>query len=95
MKLLLCLACEDIVRLFSEFRTCRCGKTGGRYTNDVNADVWGPCIPVGIDNRTFRDAIIHRTAVGEGVDGTGFTAFIFPLHTPHIHHTPWSLDSKL
>lgn len=34
MKLLFCRACGDIVRLWSENRSCRCGKSRGRYVED-------------------------------------------------------------
>src|SRR5262245_47788310 len=34
MKLLYCLHCHDIVRLYSERRSCKCGKSWGQYLED-------------------------------------------------------------
>ena len=42
MKLLLCKECQDIVRLIQEEkRVCKCGKVGGKYTDDLNAVYFG------------------------------------------------------
>lgn len=41
MKILVCARCGDWVKLRSEPRTCPCGGCGGRYVDDVKAQVWG------------------------------------------------------
>ena len=33
MKILKCLACDDLVPMSDEEKTCRCGKCRGRYVN--------------------------------------------------------------
>ncbi len=48
MKLIYCRECTDVVRLFHENRRCQCGKSWGRYIDERNAEIGGPCIPVGI-----------------------------------------------
>ena len=61
MKFAVCSECLDWVKLGRQDRTCRCGKTGGFYLPDgVNARVWGPGFAVGVDNRTFHKAVVHR-----------------------------------
>jgi hypothetical protein len=64
MKLILCKQCNDIVRLFSEIRTCRCKKSAGVYLNDLDAVYSGEfCIPLGIDNTSMTKAIHRRDSV--------------------------------
>lgn len=44
MKLLLCANCRDIVRVFADERSCRCGRSRGRYLKRGHAVVVeGPC----------------------------------------------------
>lgn len=57
MKLVYCRECTDVVRLFHEIRRCRCGKSWGRYTDERNAEIGGPCIPVGIAWASFAAAL--------------------------------------
>jgi len=49
MKLLHCKDCDDIVRIYSEWRACKCGKSKARYINDTHAQLTGPCRALGID----------------------------------------------
>lgn len=39
MKLLYCIYCQDAVRLQKELRACKCGRSRGRYFNEVFAEV--------------------------------------------------------
>ena len=39
MKLLFCLECQDLVRLSTERRTCRCGRAWGQYLEDHRTTV--------------------------------------------------------
>ncbi len=57
MKLMYCAHCGDIVRLFPERRTCKCGKSWGHYLDDGSTTVqtW-PSLSVGIANPDFRAA---------------------------------------
>ena len=57
MKLILCDSCHDVVRLFEEERKCKCGKSGGKYIDNVNAVIWGNCAPIGFDNHSVAKVI--------------------------------------
>lgn len=76
MKLIFCLECHDVVRLFHEDRACRCGGSGGRYTDTLNAEIWGTCVPLGFENRAFAVALQKRPE-GPG-KGSRFLAFVIP-----------------
>lgn len=54
MKLIYCKACDSVVRLVMNPRTCECWKTGGMYTDNLNAVYfWKEAHPFGIDNLSF------------------------------------------
>ena len=57
MKLLMCLKCGDIFNLARKFKSCECGESGGLYVDDLNAEITGECIPLGISNPSFRRAL--------------------------------------
>lgn len=60
MKLLMCDACRDTVSLTHDdiTRTCKCGKTAGKYLEDkVTAIVTESAIVFGIDNNSFLNAL--------------------------------------
>jgi len=77
MKLLLCKECQDIVRLIQEEkRVCKCGKVGGKYTDDLNAVYFGEmAIPIGFANSTLFKAVHNQPKDGMGEN---FTAFVIP-----------------
>lgn len=81
MKLLLCKECQDIVRLIrEEKRVCKCGKVGGKYTNNLNAIYFGEmAVPIGFVNSTLVKAL-HKQP-NEGM-GENFTAFVIPKVCP-------------
>ena len=54
MKLLNCRACQDIVLLQEETRTCKCGKSSGRYTSPVLAEYQGPARIIGIKSIDYH-----------------------------------------
>jgi hypothetical protein len=82
MKLLFCKNCEDLYRLFpsEHFRFCKCGKTGGKYINDLDAVYFekeeGIVVPLGLDNDKFHFAINHQRYEGQG---NMFDAFVIPI----------------
>jgi hypothetical protein len=42
MKLIFCEKCHDLVKLKKKMdRTCECGEFGGKYVDDLNAEIWG------------------------------------------------------
>ncbi len=84
MKLLLCRLCEDVFRiLVNEERTCRCGRTKGRYEKDgLNAWYEGGAhaVPLGFANDSFIRAVYQQPASGSL--GKEFTAFVIQKDCP-------------
>jgi len=85
MKLLLCLDCGDIFNLTAKEKKCGCGKTSGRYIDDLNAEYEGNAQPIGFSNGSFIEAIkvqrIENKKVkpkNECCKGVEFTAFFIP-----------------
>ncbi|NUT35338.1 MAG: hypothetical protein HOV79_19975 [Hamadaea sp.] len=64
MKLMYCPHCHDIVRLFPEKRSCRCGKSWGYYLDDnaTTVQTW-PGLSIGIANPDFAGA--HQAFAAE------------------------------
>ena len=84
MKLLYCNTCRDIVKLYRTTRTCQCGATGGHYKQDgLNAIYYGPAIPLGFANSSFRDARDNQPEFGMG---TVYNAFVIPKVCPTMEH---------
>ena len=76
MKLLLCKECQDVVRLNDVKRVCKCGKVGGKYTDDLNAIYFGEtAVPIGFVNSTLAKAVHKQPKEGMGEN---FTAFVIP-----------------
>ena len=87
MKLLLCRACQDIVKLGSgKFRKCACGKSSGRYlSDDWHAELKGEnAVPICFLNTTLADAIVYQLISG-GV-GKEFIAFVAAKDHPTIKY---------
>ena len=90
MKLILCEACSDIVALkIGMGRSCSCGQSGGRYINNLDAEVWGPCFKIGFANASFIEALSAQKFEGDSKEtmiygyervtkGRDFKAFIIP-----------------
>lgn len=77
MKLLFCKACQDVIRLISTERRCRCGKTRGRYVDDIHAVYSGrDAVPLGFKNSIFAWAVTKQPDHG---DGLKFDAFVIPM----------------
>ena len=84
MKLLFCKHCEDIVKLSYATRYCQCGATGGHYKVDgLNAVYYGPAIPLGFANSSFRKALRSQPEFGKGTD---YKAFVIPKVCPTMVH---------
>lgn len=76
MKLILCPDCNDITSLRSDqIKVCACGRSGGRYVDELNAEIWGRAIPLGFANSTVVTALERRPDAGQG---STFTAFVIP-----------------
>ena len=76
MKLIYCTECHDVVALDTELRGCKCGACCGFYVNDLVAEVAGPCVVLGFDNRSLVYAV-HRHN-DRAPMGFEFTAFAVP-----------------
>ena len=84
MKLLFCNTCRDIVKLSRTTRTCHCGATGGHYREDgLNAIYYGPAIPLGFANSSFREARDSQPEFGAGYR---YTSFVIPKVCPTMEH---------
>lgn len=58
MKLILCLYCGDIVRLFPERRTCKCGRSWGHYSADNCTTIQSAnSLSIGLANPDVHEAI--------------------------------------
>jgi hypothetical protein len=86
MKLIFCRECQDIRKLLSAaFVTCQCGQSGGHYLADgLNAEVWGPCVPLGFNNTELATAVRNRPLSGMG---RNFGAFVIPRRCATIRTT--------
>lgn len=77
MKLLFCKDCNDVIRMSSKVRRCKCGKTIGLYIDDVNVIYTGRyAVPLGFANSTLKHAVRHQPT--KSSTGVYFTAFVIP-----------------
>ena len=82
MKLIICLSCQDIVKLDYELRFCKCGQCWGHYREDgLHAVIGGKAIPLGFNNASLANALRNRP---EGGMGEVFEAFVIPKEAEHI-----------
>lgn len=91
MKLLMCMACFDIVKLRRRMRRCVCKKSSGRYLDQLLAMHSGPSILLGFSNPALISAIKeHLNSGGAGVGnpdfpmGRNLTAFIIPENADSV-----------
>ena len=81
MKLILCPKCSDVIKLTESYQTCECGKSAGNYIDDLNAEIFGKAIPIGVANESFIQALRNQPESGQGKT---FTAFVIPKKCPTI-----------
>ena len=84
MKLIFCPSCSDLFRLFSEPRSCRCGKSWGRYTDDVYAEIGGEAVAVGVANDDFVRAYRRRGDVDVADSKRNFKAWFMRPDEAHV-----------
>jgi hypothetical protein len=90
VKLIVCPACWDVRALaVGKVRTCECGASGGRYVDDLNAEIWGRAIPLGFANGSFRVALLNQPQAG---DGARFVAFVIPRECDTVAQTKSPAD---
>jgi hypothetical protein len=86
MKLIFCWDCNDIVKLKSVLRYCECGESSGKYVDELKAEIFGPCLPLGIANSSFAEAVHNQPKIGMGKE---FTAFVIQKECDTVkHHNP-------
>jgi hypothetical protein len=86
MKLIYCTECRDLVSLtLGTPRKCQCLHAGGHYTDPLHAVYWGTALPVGLDNRSFLEAVKRQPRAGMGEP---FNAFIIPRKCPTFQFLP-------
>ena len=74
MKLIYCINCGDVFNLTKELKMCSCGKSYGKYVDNINAEISSDSIALGFTNNSFADAITNRKLVGNS--GEDFIAFV-------------------
>ncbi len=61
MKLLHCRVCRDIIGLVSfHERTCQCGRSRGRYLDQVKAEYSGPAVIIMLSTRDLFAAQVGQ-----------------------------------
>ncbi len=76
MKLLMCDECDDVFNLDFHEKSCKCGKTKGKYLDNQNAICSGDtAMLMGFSNPSLRSAIKNKKSGAVGF-GLNFTAFI-------------------
>lgn len=85
MKLFYCTTCHDVVALHYQIRECECGLSMGYYTDQLNAEIAGPCVPIGFHNTHFLAALENQPTNGPG---RTFTAFVIEKNCPTIKWKP-------
>jgi hypothetical protein len=85
MKLLYCKSCNDIFNINHDPKICTCGKSMGMYTDTINAIYSGDCIPMGIANNSFLEAVKHPPMFEPS---TSIVAFIIPVECKTFKKLP-------
>ena len=65
MKLLFCVSCGDVLALKGQKRSCECGQSSGRYIDQLNAEVSGPCFVLAFLNREFFGIVSEQLSRGD------------------------------
>lgn len=81
MKLLFCLKCQDVRKLGKTKRYCACRQCSGRYTDDVMAEVSGPCEVVCFANSSFAEAVMNVNSTAKH-----FVAWVNRHGDPELTH---------
>lgn len=86
MKLLNCLACNDVVALLRQSRKCQCGEASGFYhEDDRTVSFFGPARVLGMRNDEFAKSVL----------GEHYIWFVIPEPSQWIqHHEAESSESE-
>lgn len=96
MKLLICMECGDIIRLFSEKRHCKCGRSWGHYLDDqITAVQTSNAYSLGIANPDLRKALeVFAANPDDFSPMLSVRAWINPVSGPEIRYVdPPEADS--
>lgn len=102
MKLILCNECSDVFSLKMEEKRCTCGKSHGRYVDNLNAEIGGPCTPLGFANWSFKRALQmqriedkHQVGMEPSCcKGVEFDAFVIPAVATSVRRVDEPLDGQ-
>lgn len=85
MKLLMCTACFDVVRVRPEPRSCSCGVTTARYIDNENVEQTAGSVSIALHNHDLRTAL---EAYAQAPDAWHplfvFRAYINPTTEPDV-----------
>ncbi len=83
MKLVLCRKCSDVFKMGDgKFKHCTCRASGGRYVDNLNAEMYGEyAIPIGLHNPQLVQAIKAQPEDGWGPE---FKAWVIAKQCPTI-----------
>jgi hypothetical protein len=90
LKLLYCVRCGDVVRLFPEKRYCHCGRSWGNYLEDNSTTVQTHAsLSLGLANSDFQQAL---NAFAENPNRCSpelsIRAWINPVSEPDVTFAP-------
>lgn len=90
MKLMLCRACGDVVKLHLAPRSCLCGAATGRYLDDqATVEQSEGTLSIALHNHDLRDAV---AAYDEHADAWHplmvFRAYLNPRSEPDVRFVP-------
>ena len=79
LRLLLCIGCKDIFRVFETERKCKCGAISGTMSDGRVLYTGGEkCIPITFDGTSLTKAICGDS---ETRDGYEFKCYVAPVNT--------------
>jgi hypothetical protein len=81
IKLFFCPFCKDLLALRKHYRSCECGRSGGKYIDNLNAEITGEAVGIGIHNMSLGTAIGLQPLRGWG---RRLDAFVLPKICPTV-----------
>jgi hypothetical protein len=82
MKVAYCPKCKDLFKLIFDVRSCRCGESSGVLMQDkMSVQINGPTKVIGIEDRSFFEAVNKQPKSGSGKD---FKAFVLPIENKSV-----------
>lgn len=82
VKLMNCLACGDVVRLFRQPRYCRCRRCSGKYVAQYVVEVSGPARILGLRVADYLEAPLSAEASLSKVKEYGW--YVVPIDSGEV-----------